>query len=63
MKTIFDVGNKVILKALINSIHVDEKNNIRYSLTVFDGEAGWNNQVNVSEKMLMKMNEMESEKE
>ena len=55
MNSIYNIGDKVILKAIVDSITAT-KDGVMYQLTVFDGEAGWNNHVNIKESMLMEMN-------
>lgn len=55
MNTKYNIGDKVILKAIVNGIAVT-KDGVMYELTVFDGEAGWNNHVNIKEPMLARMN-------
>lgn len=45
-----------MLKAKIQRI-VATENGIAYQLTVLDGNSGWSDIVNVSEKILMEMNE------
>lgn len=55
MNTKYNIGDKVILKAIVDGIAAT-KDGVMYQLTVFDGEAGWNNHVNIKELMLMRMN-------
>ena len=62
MNTKYNIGDKVILKAIVDSITAT-KDGVMYQLTVFDGEAGWNNHVNIKEQMLVKMNRKESDDE
>ena len=56
METKFDIGQKVVVKALVDSISTT-KEGVMYYLTIFDGQSGWNNKVCIKESMLVRMNE------
>lgn len=60
MKTKYNVGETVMLKGIIDSIHAT-KDGTQYCVTIFDGNAGWNNTVNIAEKLLEKMQPERSE--
>lgn len=62
MNTKYNIGDKVILKAIIDGISAT-KDGVMYQLTVFDGAAGWNNHVSIKESLLVKMNKKESDNE
>lgn len=62
MNTKYNIGDKVILKAIVDGITAT-KDGVMYQLTVFDGEAGWNSHVNIKESMLVKMNERDLDNE
>lgn len=55
MNTLYNIGDKVVLKAMVDGITVT-KDGVMYQLTIFDGNAGWNNLVSIKESMLMEMN-------
>ena len=57
MEIKYDIGDKVILKAVVRAVHADERGTT-YTLTVYDDNVDWGcNNVQVSEKMLLAMNE------
>ena len=60
MNTKYDIGDKVILKAIVDGI-VATKDGVMYQLTVFDGNSGQNNHISIKESMLVRMNKKEVE--
>lgn len=58
MVTKFDIGDKVVIKACVTAIKVNDSNNSPYyTLVALDGNGEMTNYLHVSEKMLLKMQE------
>ena len=48
MKTMFDVGDRVLVLATVMAIHIDDEHGIRYKVDMMDGENPWGDIVNFS---------------
>lgn len=58
MVTKFDIGDKVVIKACVTAIKVNDSNNSPYyTLVALDGNGEMTNYLHVNEKMLLKMQE------
>lgn len=61
MNTKYDIGDKVVLKAMVDGI-IATKNGVVYQLTIFDGESGYNNRISIKEPMLIRMDKNENDR-